>query len=297
MKRLKIIEQIIIVLVVAVLIPFITIGIIISNISQQSVRNELANNTSLIAQFVGLHYIGVFIALLGATVSVCIIMELFIRFLLSSNIPFKRMFLVFLIGLVSFCIGSGLSAYEFSKVDFIDDVPEYAKLNSLTENYPMSNDLYIIPNLYYGDISYVVDETKTEEVELNIDYYSDYIKIETNIHNNELAIHSYSIWDNTINLLDIVTNDLKDQKIYNYDLLSRADITITTSSANIETIKNNIDAYYQSLKEQAEEYDYYINEIDRLTEELNEKDNQIYDLEEQLQDLQDRLDNIYSAIE
>ena len=55
--------------------------------------------------------------------------------------------------------------------------------------------------------------------------------------------------------------------------------------------------YYQSLKEQAEEYDYYINEIDRLTEELNEKDNQIYDLEEQLQDLQDRLDNIYSAIE
>ena len=161
----------------------------------------------------------------------------------------------------------------------------------------MSNDLYIIPNLYYGDISYVVDETKTEEVELNIDYYSDYIKIETNIHNNELAIHSYSIWDNTINLLDIVTNDLKDQKIYNYELLSRANIIITTSSANIEIIKNNIDAYYQSLKEQAEEYDYYINEIDRLTEELNEKDNQIYDLEEQLQDLQDRLDNIYSAIE
>ena len=85
--------------------------------------------------------------------------------------------------------------------------------------------------------------------------------------------------------------------IYNYDLLSRANITITTSSANIEIIKNNIDAYYQSLKEQAEEYDYYINEIDRLTKKLNEKDNQIYDLEEQLQDLQDRLDNIYSAIE
>lgn len=257
----------------------------------------ICTTIALIAQFVGLHYIGVFIALLGATVSVCIIMELFIRFLLSSNIPFKRMFLVFLIGLVSFGIGSGLSAYEFSKVDFIDGVPEYAKLNSLTENYPMSNDLYIIPNLYYGDISYVVDETKTEEVELNIDYYSDYIKIETNIHNNELAIHSYCIWDNTLNLLDIVTNDLKEKKIYNYDLLSRANITITTSSANIEIIKNNIDAYYQSLKEQAEEYDYYINEIDRLTKKLNEKDNQIYDLEEQLQDLQDRLDNIYSAIE
>ncbi len=53
MKRLKIVEQIIIVLIFAVLIPFITIGIIISNISQQSVRNELANSTSLIAEFIG----------------------------------------------------------------------------------------------------------------------------------------------------------------------------------------------------------------------------------------------------
>ena len=53
MKRLKIIEQIIIVLIIAILIPFITIGIIISNISQQSVRNELANYAALSAQFIG----------------------------------------------------------------------------------------------------------------------------------------------------------------------------------------------------------------------------------------------------
>lgn len=52
MKHLKIIEQISIVLVVAVLIPFITIGIIISNVSQQSVRKELAANASLMAEFI-----------------------------------------------------------------------------------------------------------------------------------------------------------------------------------------------------------------------------------------------------
>jgi len=53
MKRLKIIEQIIVVLVIAVLIPFTTIGIIISNISQQSLRNELAHSASLMAEFLG----------------------------------------------------------------------------------------------------------------------------------------------------------------------------------------------------------------------------------------------------
>ena len=41
MQRLKIAQQIIIVLLFAVLIPFVTIGLIISNISQQSVRREL----------------------------------------------------------------------------------------------------------------------------------------------------------------------------------------------------------------------------------------------------------------
>lgn len=52
MKRLKIVEQIIIVLVVAVLIPLVTIGFIISNISQQSVRSELITSANLISTFV-----------------------------------------------------------------------------------------------------------------------------------------------------------------------------------------------------------------------------------------------------
>ena len=257
----------------------------------------ICTTIALIAQFVGFHYIGIFIAFLGSTIAVCIIMELFIRFLLSSNIPFKRMFLVFLIGLISFGVGSGLSAYEFSKVDFFDKIPEYAKLNSTTQNYPMSNDLYIIPKLYYNDLIYVVDETKTEEVELKIDYYSDYIKVDTNLYNNQISISSYSIWDNTLNLLDIVINDLKDKKVYNYDLLSKACITITSSSDNIKTIKNNVEEYYKELEDKAEEYNYYINEIDRLYSKLNEKDNKIYDLEEKLTELQEKLDNIYSVME
>ena len=53
MRRLKIVEQIIIVLILAVLIPFITMGLIINNVSQQSIRLELGNNATLMARFVG----------------------------------------------------------------------------------------------------------------------------------------------------------------------------------------------------------------------------------------------------
>ncbi len=52
-KRLKIAEQIVVVLFFAVLIPFITIGLIISNISQQSVRRELIYSATMISGFVG----------------------------------------------------------------------------------------------------------------------------------------------------------------------------------------------------------------------------------------------------
>lgn len=53
MKRLKIVEQIIIVLILAVLIPFTTIGFIINNVSQRSIRYELINSVTMIADFLG----------------------------------------------------------------------------------------------------------------------------------------------------------------------------------------------------------------------------------------------------
>lgn len=53
MQRLKIAQQIIIVLFFAVLIPFVTVGVIISNVSQQTVRRELNYTAVGIARFVG----------------------------------------------------------------------------------------------------------------------------------------------------------------------------------------------------------------------------------------------------
>ena len=53
MQRLKIVQQMIIVLLLAVLIPFVTIGLIISNISQQSMRKELNYSAEGISKFVG----------------------------------------------------------------------------------------------------------------------------------------------------------------------------------------------------------------------------------------------------
>ena len=52
MKRLKIAQQMIIVLFLSVLIPSVTIGLIISNVSQQSVRRELNYSVTQIARYI-----------------------------------------------------------------------------------------------------------------------------------------------------------------------------------------------------------------------------------------------------
>ena len=51
-KRLKIAEQILIVLFIAVLIPMIISGFVINNINQQAMRTQLRNSAVLIANMV-----------------------------------------------------------------------------------------------------------------------------------------------------------------------------------------------------------------------------------------------------
>lgn len=53
LKRPKIVEQIIVVLLFAVFIPFVTVGFIIANVSQHSVRRELAYSARMMAQNTG----------------------------------------------------------------------------------------------------------------------------------------------------------------------------------------------------------------------------------------------------
>ena len=52
MKRLRIVQQILIVILFAVVVPFVTIGLIISNVSQQCVRRELNYGVTQISSYI-----------------------------------------------------------------------------------------------------------------------------------------------------------------------------------------------------------------------------------------------------
>ena len=256
----------------------------------------IGTTLSLIAEFIGIHFIGVFIALLGATVVLGIITELLIRFLLSSTIPFKRMFWVFMSSIVVFGIGCATATYEFTRVEYIDRLPINAKLESEEYVFDMQDNLVVSIGGYY-DLEYVVDDTLTDQIKVNVLYYEDYLSMNVEIFNKYLNAYSYVPWNKTMNYLDLLKDDLKDKVLYNYDGLSNAKITITTSSSNIETLKNNTILEQNKYEEEMEQESYYINEINRLEEENYNKDETISELEDKIAELEERLNNINSIVE
>ena len=256
----------------------------------------IGTTLSLIAEFIGIHFIGVFITLLGATVVLGIITELLIRFLLSSTIPFKRMFWVFMSSIIVFGIGCATATYEFTRVEYIDELPINAKLENEEYVFDMQDNLVVSIGGYY-DLEYVVDDTLTDQIKVNVEYYEDYLSMNVEIFNKYLNAYSYVPWNKTMNYLDLLKDDLKDKVLYNYDGLSNAKITITTSSSNIETLKNNTILEQNKYEEEMEQESYYINEINRLEEENYNKDETISELEDKIAELEERLNNISSIVE
>lgn len=256
----------------------------------------ISTTLALIAQFIGIHYIGIFIALFGASVFLAIITELLIRFLLSSNIPFKRMFWVFMSSIIIFSIGCAITTFEITKTKYIDELPINAKLKTDEYIFNMEDNLNVSISNYYN-LKYIVDETLTDKIKVNVEYFEDYLSINVSIFDNYINAYNYIPWNKTMNYLELLKNDLKDKTLYNYDDLSKATITITTSSKNIEILKENTIEQQNIREDEIEEESHYINEINRLVEENYNKDETISKLEDKIAELEERLDDISSIVE
>ena len=154
---------------------------------------------------------------------------------------YKRVMITLLISLVIVIIGSIIFAFEFFSITYVNELPKDVKTKEISETLPMTNDFKTI-GYYYNDIEYVVDDSLTDVIEVDVTYY-DYLinnNIEIEVHNNNLLVYMDSPKKISFKeALDKVSDDIKDGKVYNYDKLNEYKVTIKTSSNNINIIKNN----------------------------------------------------------
>ena len=240
--------------------------------------------------FKGVTFIGLIIILIGSIIINVLLLLLFLSFIFSTHLNFKRLTRVFIASLGLTAVGIGIFGYEIANTEFINTEP-VTEFKKTTDTYEL-NDNIILDNLdyyYTYDIKYVKDETLKDKVIIETTYYSDLMnfKINSNKIGDYDNIYVEREIKNTKNIIDLAVNDLKNKRVYNYEKLFNVEITVKSSSSTLEKIKN---------------YDKYINgyncdNIDeRYTYELDKKDEKIRVLEEKNNDLTEEINTLKDKI-
>lgn len=201
----------------------------------------------IILIFKGLFLIGPILISLSLVVFSIMIMEILFNFIVNKKTNFKRIFIVCISSIVLASIGIGLSIGYFSNIEIINKAPNQYEIETKEEIIPMNDKLFIHDN-YYGNIDYIEDNNLNDQVKIDVDYYKSIydINIISN-ENNTISIHSEEPGVIKIGeYLDQVIDNLKNKKIYNYDILSEVKIRVTTSSENINKIKYNRENYIEN---------------------------------------------------
>ena len=189
----------------------------------------------------GLPLVGMLLWTIAGIIISALCFEVPLNFVINHKNNYKRVMITLLISLVIVVIGSIVFAFEFFSITYVNELPKDVKTKEISETLPMTNNFKTI-GYYYNDIEYVVDDSLTDEIEVDVTYY-DYLinnNIEIEVHNNNLLVYMDSPKEFSFKeALDKVSKDIKDGKIYNYDKLNEYKVTIKTSSNNINIIKNN----------------------------------------------------------
>ena len=189
----------------------------------------------------GLPLVGILLWTIAGLIITSLCFEVPLNFVINHKNNYKRVMITLLISLVIIVIGSIIFAFEFFSITYVNELPKDVKTKEISETLPMTNNFKTI-GYYYNDIEYVVDDSLTDVIEVDVTYY-DYLinnNIEIEVHNNNLLVYMDSPKKFSFKeALDKVSKDIKNGKIYNYDKINEYKVTIKTSSNNINIIKNN----------------------------------------------------------
>ena len=189
----------------------------------------------------GLPLLGILLWTISLLIISSICFEVPLNFVINHKNNYKRIMITLLISLIIIIIGSTFFAYHFFSITYVDSIPNDIKTMEIKESYDMNNNITIYDD-YYSDIKYVIDDSLTDRIEVTVTYYDYLIKrdIEIKLHNNNLVIYNNGPKEvNFKEALDKLSDDFKDNKVYNYDKLNNYKVTIKSSSNNINIIKNN----------------------------------------------------------
>ena len=149
------------------------------------------------------------------------------------------MLITLIASLSIFGIGSGLFSIEISKISYINSISPKFKTTKSEFNVKMQDNLLIDTNTHY---EYVIDNT-LDNIKIEVETYPDFVTSHTkeNAYVYRIILHQYGV--NAKNIFDDLVDNLKHNKVYNYNFIDNSIIKIYANEKNINILKNNIEKF------------------------------------------------------
>ena len=220
----------------------------------------------------GLLFLGVFLILLALIITNIIVIVLIFDFIINRKPRFRVLITSFIISLILFGTGSGLSVSWIKDIKVINSYDEKHIIRDVIE-YNMEDDLY----LNIGSrIKYIESDNNNIKIEYD---HTKYIDIDF-YKNNNMIDYNYGITEtDTTNMIKDVLSSFNEKVIFDPYYLN---INVYTTKENIEKLKNNYN--YKKESECSVRLDDSLKKINELSYELEEKNSEIESLKELIGD-------------
>lgn len=195
---------------------------------------------SLVAFLDGIRIIGINIALLGINLLFLWFIIIFNRYITRKKNKLKLNLIVIIICILLIALGIVLAINEIVKIDNVTDVSEKYSMTTKydTYNLPSDDNMYLNFNSNY-DTQYIVnfDDNLDNKMKLEVKYYECYYDYYVKKSTNDIYV---SLKLDPRDRLSVYMDDLKEDKIYDSDELSRYIVKITISRKDyVRLIINN----------------------------------------------------------
>ncbi len=188
----------------------------------------------------GVTYYGIYIVMLSLFLLGTIFFSVLFNFVIDKKNNGIHLFVHIMLAIFLLGVGVVLATFEVSETEFINGVPNDLNTETLTEELTMTKDTVFIGNIAHYNV-----DNSLNIIKVDYEYYPIGTTMSTAVRKDGNFV--YLRWNLKkihvgTELLKHMIHDLKEKKVYNYNI--EPTIIITASEDNIARIKKNRQKYY-----------------------------------------------------
>lgn len=190
---------------------------------------------SLIEIGVSTLFIFIIITIIGLLIINYIFIELFYKLIINLKQNYKKIFIMFIISLILIGCGIGLSISKILSCEIVEGIQDRETVtNEETFEYDLNTQFWIDSK----DVEFIVDNSMDNKVKLEITtikgWNYDFYQSE---YDGNIYYHLYSYPSNELEFYHQFINDLKNNKIHNYDTDDLLKVKVILSEESYNRIK------------------------------------------------------------